>query len=116
MPISINKVVAKTRKVSVDVGDGDSFEATYRPGVYTAEFEREIQAKASAEEFNVVGQMIEQLVADWDVYEDDKQTKKVPLTSERLASISVMVLAPLLRAINEDIRPKQKTGGSFSGG
>jgi hypothetical protein len=116
MPISIGKVSKKTRKVTVDLGDGDTFDAVYRPGVYTAEFEREIQQKATDEEYNVVGQMVEQLVEDWDVYEDDDQKKKVPLTAKRLGSISVLVLAPLLKAINEDIRPGKKTGGSFSGG
>ncbi len=116
MPISLASMKDRRKTVTVDLGEGETFTATYRPAVYTSDFEREVMAKAESGEHNVVGQMVVALVEDWDVYEDKAQKTKVPLTPERISQIPAMVLGPLFRAINEDIRPKQKTGGSFSGG
>lgn len=116
MPISLAKVRERTKELDVDLGDGDTVHIVYRPGVYTVDFESELKAGQAEGDRSVITLAICKVIADWDVYEDDAQKRKLALEPDAVKALPMVVMVPMFEAINEDMRPKRKTGGSFSDG
>jgi len=48
--------------------------------------------------------MLVNLIKDWDFYEDDDYTIKVPITEERFANIDINIRAEILAAITRNAR------------
>jgi len=109
MPVSVDQLAGKTRPLTVDLGDGDELKIVYRPSKATAEFEANVNRKVALNDVDAVGGAIVELLVEWDAFEDAKQTKKVPLTAERLRTFPLFVLAAISDAVSQDLRPNRKS-------
>lgn len=106
---NIKAIEKRTRTVDVDLGDGDHLTVTYRPSAYTPEFEMKTQAAIDAKDRDALGKMLVDIVLDWDLYEDEAQKVKVPITVERLRTLPMLVLGPTLEAIGENLSPNRRS-------
>lgn len=102
---NLKAIADRTRSLPVDLGEGDTLNVTYRPGAYTPEFEQKAQDGINAGDRDSLGRMVADIVTDWDLYEDAAQKVKVPLTVDRLRTVPMVVLAPVMEAIGGDLRP-----------
>jgi hypothetical protein len=107
---NLKAIADRTHTLSVDLGDGDVLNVTYRPAAYTPEFEQKAQAGIDAGDRDSLGRMVADIVTDWDLYEDAAHKVKVPLTVDRLRSVPMIVLAPVMESIGGDLRPNLKSG------
>jgi len=106
---NIKSIEKRTRTIPVDLGDGDTLKVEYRPSAYTPEFEMKVQGGIDAKDRDALGKMLVDILLDWDLYEDEAQKVKVPITVERLRSLPMLVLGPVLEAIGEDLSPNRKS-------
>lgn len=102
---SLAALQKRTKTIKADLGDGDSLTVTYRPGAFTPAFEDGMRAAVEAKDPSALAKMVVALIIEWDLFEDDKQTRKVPLTIERIQTIPMLVLTPMLEMVGEDMRP-----------
>ena len=113
---NIKSIEKRVRTVKVDLGDGDVLEVIYRPSAYTPEFEMKTQAAIDAKDRDALGKMLITLVVDWDLYEDEAQKVKVPITVERLRTVPMLVLAPILETVGGDLSPNRKSAVASGAG
>lgn len=95
MGITLGNLKANRRKVTIEFDD-IKFEVTYRPGAITPTF--------GADEKGDKGWLITmlcKLIESWDIFEDDAETVRVPVTAETLSSEAFGV--PLLRMLYDTI-------------
>ncbi len=113
---NIASITKRTRDVAVDLGDGDVLRVTYRPAAYTPEFEQKVNDAIAAGDRDALGGMVMALIADWDLYEDEAQKRKVPITVARVRSLPMIVISPTLEAVGADLNPNRKTAVASGGG
>lgn len=106
----------RTRTVQVDLGEGDVLNVTYRPAAYTPEFEAKVNEGMDAGDRQVLARMVSEIVTDWDLFEDQAQRRKVPLTVERLHSLPMIVITPVMEAIGEDLNPNRASAAASGAG
>lgn len=116
MPLSLRQLERNSATVTFQVGDNPNDTLTIE--YYTRKVTNEriatlldlqnIGASSSKDEaikrLREVDQSLIDLIKDWDFYEDEKFTVKVPLTLERLAKIDNFVKVSILRAITGNAR------------
>jgi hypothetical protein len=113
---NIKAISKRTRTVPVDLGDGDNLTVEYRPSAYTPEFEMKAQGSIDAKDRDALGKMLVDILIDWDLFEDEAQKVKVPITVERLRTLPMIVLAPVLEAIGGDLSPNRKSAVASGAG
>ena len=94
MGITLGDLRNNRRTVPVTF-DGMTFNVEYRPGALTPTFGEEERGK----EWLI--KVLLKLLADWEVYEDDAETVRAPITEGLLSSEAFGV--PLLRAIYDAV-------------
>lgn len=95
MAITLGNLRANKRTVTIEF-DELAFAVSYRPGTITPTFGEEQNA---SKDWLVT--VLEKLIDSWDVFEDDAETQRVPITKETLSSEAFGV--PLLRVMYDTI-------------
>lgn len=117
MGVSLNKLRAKTAPVEVDV-DGETLKIAYRPSAYTPNFlDNLMNARDSGKPSDALVASTLELIANWDLKEDEKDKEPIEITEEILRGIPISMIRDISEAIAEDISvPKstKKPSGSFS--
>lgn len=106
----------RTKTIKADLGGGDTLTVTYRPAEFTPAFEDNMRLAVEAKDPTALAKMVVTLISEWDLFEDEKQTKKVPLTVDRLQTVPMLVLTPLLEMLGEDMRPNSQSAGPSAAG
>ena len=116
MPLSLRALERNSATVTFQVGDNPDDTLTVEYYTHKTTNDRiatmldmqQIGSSATKEEaqgrLREIDQSLIDLIKDWDFYEDEKFTKKVPLTLERLAKIDNFVKVTILRAITGNAR------------
>src|SRR5882762_9737623 len=109
MPVTLSDVAAQRALVTIDFPTGD-LNIHYLPGVLTREmiarmdkFSKDKEA-VTAELDSAIALLIE-MVAEWDLMEDDGVTP-IALNKDRLATVSSIMLTLVIEAIQGDVRPE----------
>jgi len=111
MPISFHAMVSKLAQISVRFMEED-ISITYYPGKVTEEFIGASLALQSMEEstflarFHTFNQMLCEVIARWDVFEDDACTVMYELTPDKIQKLPWMFRADVSGAILSDMRPE----------
>jgi hypothetical protein len=113
---NIKAIAKRTRTVPVDLGDGDTLNVVYRPSAYTPEFEMKTQAAIDAKDRDALGKMLVDIVIEWDLYEDEAQKVKVPITVERLRTLPMIILAPVMESVGGDLSPNRRSAVASGAG
>lgn len=106
--ISVGDLSRDTAQVEVPWNDKSAI-ITYRPSVFTPAMEQQLLKLAKQEEQDYaasegsapVVEMVAKLVVDWDLYEDDAYTIKLPHTYEALNNLPLDFVALIFRCIGE---------------
>lgn len=102
MPIKIGSLQGEKRPLTVPYND-DEVNLHYWPAVYTADYEDRVLSLTQTERnAGALALMLFELIADWDVTEDDGTP--YALTLENLRIVPGTFLSPLFEAIMEDAR------------
>lgn len=116
MGFKFTDLAKKTKPGTLDLGDGDVIQFTFRPALLTPNFvhnlsmfdEARMSAASAAEADEVIQDASEQVVkviATWDVLDEDGTTP-FPLDVERLrADIPVQVQVALLMQCTREMQP-----------
>lgn len=117
MPISLAEMAADTRPVTFAADSkGNTVTLIYYPGRVTEKAISTLSAFSSMQEgaaaadisasFGNFNSMLTNLIASWDVYEDEAQTVMFPLDAKRFAELPFSFRMAVLTAIMQDIRPE----------
>lgn len=90
--MKLSDLKAATKKLTVPLG-GEVLTISYRPGAITL----------SAAYSDDIAQVLSQVLAGWDLEDDDGKT--YPTTREALMNLPIDFLARVVRAILEDAAP-----------
>lgn len=97
MGITLGELKANRRQVTIEFDD-IQFAVTYRPGAITPTFGE--SEKADADKPWLIATLLK-LIEAWDIFEDDAETARVPVTAETLSSGAFGV--PRLKALYDQI-------------
>ncbi len=123
MGVSLGQLAANTASVDVQYGNL-TIHVEYLPANVTenallvmSQFQGQ-DAAAMRASFQTFNEMLASLIHDWDLYEDEAQTEKVPINAARFqglppyqgrGQIPIALRAAVLGAILGDIRPEALT-------
>lgn len=113
MGISVSHIKNNTRSVDVPFGD-ETIHIVYRPSEWTPSIEKEWQDSEGSATENML-QFLSRLVIDWDIYEDDEETKKLPITPESLEVLPTQIGMGIIRAVSDDSTAGKDSRTSSSG-
>lgn len=111
MPISLSQLATNTAQVVVPVGE-QSIHITYYPARVTERTLRQIQAFDRQNDESIVpflaefNQILASLIASWDIYEDDEQTRMFPVDAARMEELPLVLRVQIVGAIMADLRPE----------
>lgn len=111
MPLTVNQIANNTASVTFPYA-GDTATIVYYPAKITEKTIAVGKALANAneatmeQELNKFNDHLASLIRWWDVYDNDEQTVMFPLQGERLAELPLLFRAEVIKAILEDVRPK----------
>lgn len=110
MPLTTNKLLAKEAEVTIYI-DGDSLTIKYYPHKCTQAMLATLAnagetTGGNMPELTALCELLCELIASWDFFEDVEETIMVPLTTERLADVSLPVLQGVAEAIFRDVSPE----------
>ena len=110
MPMRLADIRAETKHLSVPFADG-TIEVDYRPNTYTGEKADQLQAEMTralnegGAQSKAFMQTIFEVIADWDLLEDDGKTP-VPLDEDVCyTKVPISVFGKILQSIQEDQAP-----------
>ena len=123
----LSEIFSETKTVGVDVGEGKSFNITYKPQMITPEALARFGAlqNVSPDSVNVgieqlalvtgiadaLIAMISQCVSAWDLtYNDDTP---IPIAPDHLKNVPISILALTLSAMKMDAKPNPQTGSNL---
>jgi len=116
MPITIAELKKEIRAVTFEYGD-ETVNVSYRVGNYTGRTEMALhEAQLNNQPVSGLVKILVDLIVDWDVYEAEGDEAPLEVTVENLSKLPVDFLAVVTTAISGDMRPKDKTGSTSSGG
>lgn len=109
MPIKVSDLAAKTRPLTVDLGDGDKLQIVYRPhSVSLADNQALQEAQGTLGAQPAVAARLCKLLAEWDLVDGDGEPW--PITQGGLLALPDVLLADILAAIQEDQSPNARNG------
>jgi hypothetical protein len=113
---TLKQILGNTATVSIPFG-ADSLNVEYRPGKLTPEaiaklqifvgIDNSVTQAAVQAKFNEYDGMIVDLIASWDLLEDDGVTP-IPITVERMFTLAASLPSIIVLAILGDINPNSK--------
>jgi hypothetical protein len=113
--VSVAAMRSRRKQVTAQTEYG-AINVVYRPGAISTPMIKRF--KSAGDDPDVVIPIIADLIADWDVYEDEEGTRRVsPTDAEAVAMFDVPgFLAPVIEAVMDDMQPgKPSATGSFGG-
>lgn len=112
MPLSLANVVGNVAHLIIDFGEGQTLNLTFLPSMITDKTLALLTMGSSLQSANGdtavalittvladMNQSIVDTVKDWDFYEDEQHTVKVPITMDRLSSLPLYVRMRIIRAV-----------------
>ena len=133
MPVNYSKRRERTREISIDLGDGDTLKATYRPTRLTLSLLQELEESekgattAAGEDigdadrerqWTATAEALCKLVVSWDLTDVDKQDPDkvytIPVKPEALreSDFDILDMLAIIKAIQEDAAPDPPTAGT----
>ena len=114
MPITVAKIANNTAETTfaVSADPTDTVTVTYYPGRVTERVFAAMQGFGKSNEDSLMADFAEfnktlaNLIQDWDVYEDEKQTIKFPVDPARFPDLPFAFRMQVVDAIMSDIRPE----------
>lgn len=112
MPITLEKMASNTASVTIQSGE-DSATIVYYPGRVTDKILAQIKALGSLDEDSALEGLeafngtIASLIKSWDIYEDAKATRLLPITAEGISAIPYLFRVQMVTAILGDINPEE---------
>ena len=110
MPITIAQMATDVAQVSLEYA-GQTVNISYSPSSLTEKVYADMQEWGNKAPDDIVknlealNNVIVAMVKDWDVYEDEAQTTKVPIDAEHLSMLPIFFRAAVLGAIAEHFSP-----------
>lgn len=101
MSLTLTQIAANTATVAVAVM-GDTINVTYFPNKFTDQLVAQIESGAIDD-----NQMFTDLIASWDIFEDDAKTTMLAIS--RIDELGIPIKMQIAQAITTDIRPKVAT-------
>lgn len=109
MPISISKSSEyKKQRIRLDLGDLGDINATAYPNRITIALEQKLNAAIADGDTATVAAEFSQIIADWDVTDDDGNV--LPINEETISMLGIPLVAELFQVVQETLSPKAKTG------
>lgn len=115
MPISLVQIAANTADASFEYM-GETVGVKYRPALITEEtfarlmmFQKSKTELEVIERFGDVNNILSELIASWEFYEDEELTMMVPLTVDRLKTVPLEIRLAALGAITQSFHPEAET-------
>lgn len=108
MPLKLSQIGMAERQTSLTY-DGEKVGITYRPGKFTPRVEARLnEAQAESQVSQEVARVLADVLASWDVIDDDGKTLKP--TVDLLMEMPLDFLTALATAVGEDMGPKSQNG------
>jgi hypothetical protein len=109
MGVTLAKIAANTATIHVPIGD-DVVNITYYPGRITEHTMAACQIDGSTTDevmssFDGYNETLCSIIKSWDIYEDDEQTKLLPVDVEHFAALPLAFRGAIYQTIMVDIRP-----------
>lgn len=113
MGMTLSKVQAKERTVTV-LWDGETVDVGYRPAAVTPALLSTVQEAAEASNLDVIGMMMEPMLAWWDVLDDDGN--RLPTSAEVIRIIPLAFTMEVLKVVQDAMAPSDSEGKGSAGG
>lgn len=105
MAMTLSKVKAKEAEASV-LWDGETVDLGYKPGEVTPSLLEAVQTAAQAGDLEVIGTLLEPVLAWWDVLDDDG--KRLPTDRDTIKIMPLGFLLEVLDKVQEAMRPPER--------
>jgi len=112
MGLSLQQVVGNVASLSIDFGEGATLHLTYLPSMITDKtlallmMGGSLSSATAANAGELLGtvltdlnQSLTGLIKDWDFFEDDEQTEKVAVTTDRFSLLPIAFRMQVLKEI-----------------
>jgi hypothetical protein len=106
VPISIRDLAQETRDVAVPLGNGVSLTVSYNPHWYTLAIEEELSLLDGAGIHTAAAFC--KMATGWDLVDDDGNPVPIEVAAIKRLNIPTRILAAVIDAITEDMRPKER--------
>lgn len=113
MGISVGQIKKDQRPLTVDYGT-EQVNIVYKPSEWTPAVEQEWE-DSEGSSMETFLNFLPKLITSWDVYEDEAQTKVLPLTYENLRTIPSALVMAFINAIGDDMVPGKGSRTNSSG-
>jgi len=107
MGMKLSTIRAKIDTTTVIWGD-ETVDVGYHPAAVTPAMLEDVQAAAKAEDMNVVGAMLEPVLAWWDVLDDDDQ--RMPTDAATIRVMPMAFLTAVMERVQEAMSPPEGEG------
>jgi hypothetical protein len=104
MAMTLSKVQDKVTTTTV-LWDDESVDVGYHPAAITPALLEQVQAAAGAENLDVVGALLEPVLAWWDVLTDDGE--RYPTDAETIKIMPLAFTMAVLTQVQEAMRPPE---------
>lgn len=119
MSITRKTITEKVRTITVE-WEGETLDVGIYPGRYTPELMSEVMgmvkdAEGSSEQaqLDTVGQMVQPLLAWWDLYDDEQaeqEGRRMPVNAATIATIPLSLTQAILVKASQSVRPPTRQG------
>lgn len=112
MPVSFSQIASNTASVTFSYGSS-TVTAMYYPGRITDDMLALVDSIPTLKESSAISMVrtlndiLCEIIKEWDVYEDDKQTIMYPLDPARLGKLPLTFRVLVFNEILSDIRPNE---------
>lgn len=107
MGMKLSEVKARVATTTITWGD-ETVDVGYRPAALTPALIEEVQAAAKAENLDVLGTMLEPLLAWWDVLDDEEN--RLPTDAATIKTMPVAFLTEVMSTVQGAMRPPADKG------
>lgn len=103
--MKLSEVKARVKDTTV-VWDDEKVDVGYRPAAITPAVLEAVNEAAEAGNLDVMGEMLEPIVAWWDVLDDNDE--RIPPTKDNIKQFPVPFLMAVMEQVQEAMRPPER--------
>lgn len=107
MAMTLSKVQAKEGTTTV-LWEDETVDVGYHPAAVTPAMLEQVQEAAKSTNLDVIGLMMEPMLAWWDVLDDDGQ--RLPVTAEVIREIPLAFTMAVLKQVQTAMQPPDAEG------
>jgi hypothetical protein len=112
MPIKLSSIQSDdiTETVTIDFGKDGDLNIAVVPNRFTKGFQRQLRAAINDEDETALMDLFFTIVKDWDLL--GPNSKKLPVTPETTDQLGMVVIADIMKKVQETILPKAETSNA----